>query len=599
LTVLKKLAEVEALDRPPGLDRFLEALASTKTRQCSREIREELMRGPVCGCGFLPGQRPAKTEFDDPEQEIDRYIAEYLRILKDHRILESLASHAYALQDIDSKLSSRLKKIGSDLGSGTLSPSAAVKSFDETTIEELSRALSGRITLRKTSLEELSSRLAGRRLPPERILTLVSDWIGEPEKGVLISVEEAAGTSVSLREGALLEASRWWALIHTELFPNLVSEGEKSDRSLREMEEALEADFPSAKLAESMRSLDQASLIRFIASERFHTQAIRAAWHILIERILKGAGTLAPPSTGPSSVLPPEGASHGAPVSPSEATPTSMPETTWNSFHIHKKQAAEITGRLETAMELDRGSSLPFPERLTVRLLLERLLSDPWTDDKLQRIIFDFLGEVELLGETWMKQLEPVEPIQLDEVPLVVLVDGVSPDVWLKTSEQARLTGARGESSESWTRLDVEPVTVRATAGLFGFHGDPMDELAFRDIPYILLRGDERQSLADLVEPSGSSQAIVIRLSFLDRAAHGGMMRLSDMVERLLQLVEKELPALRKLCARQKRSLILTTDHGLSLRKGGLTHGEGGVYERAVFRARWSEWESRDERINE
>jgi hypothetical protein len=41
-------------------------------------------------------------------------------------------------------------------------------------------------------------------------------------------------------------------------------------------------------------------------------------------------------------------------------------------------------------------------------------------------------------------------------------------------------------------------------------------------------------------------------------------------------------------CRGQKRPLVLTTDHGLSLSRDGLSHGRGGAYERLIFRARWA-----------
>jgi hypothetical protein len=44
---------------------------------------------------------------------------------------------------------------------------------------------------------------------------------------------------------------------------------------------------------------------------------------------------------------------------------------------------------------------------------------------------------------------------------------------------------------------------------------------------------------------------------------------------------------LQKICTMQKRRLVVTTDHGFSLTRTGLSHGKGGVFERAVFRAEW------------
>jgi len=49
-----------------------------------------------------------------------------------------------------------------------------------------------------------------------------------------------------------------------------------------------------------------------------------------------------------------------------------------------------------------------------------------------------------------------------------------------------------------------------------------------------------------------------------------------------------DLPAVLRECSRRKRPLILTTDHGLSLSRDGLSHGRGGAYERLIFRARWA-----------
>jgi hypothetical protein len=81
---------------------------------------------------------------------------------------------------------------------------------------------------------------------------------------------------------------------------------------------------------------------------------------------------------------------------------------------------------------------------------------------------------------------------------------------------------------------------------------------------------------------------VVLRISSLDRGAHQGAFKLADMAARLRHILETKLPALIAYCRKENRELILTTDHGLSFAAGALSHGAGGAYERAIFRASWS-----------
>ncbi len=114
-----------------------------------------------------------------------------------------------------------------------------------------------------------------------------------------------------------------------------------------------------------------------------------------------------------------------------------------------------------------------------------------------------------------------------------------------------------------------------------------MEFLGVRDIPYLQLTGLEEQALADSLESVSPDKAAVIRLNILDRGAHRGVFKLNEMTAVLKTLLEREIAPLHRLCKNQNRSLIVTTDHGLSLRRDGLSHGKGGIYERAVFRASW------------
>jgi hypothetical protein len=168
----------------------------------------------------------------------------------------------------------------------------------------------------------------------------------------------------------------------------------------------------------------------------------------------------------------------------------------------------------------------------------------------------------------------------------VLLIDGVPPDLWLACTDliEAYPQGL----STGWARLEAEPLTLPATASLLGVEGDPLEGLEARGVPYLLPRGREEEELERLLGPQAPGKAMVVRLGALDREGHQGAFTLAQMSERLRHLLETRLPALHDYCRRDERALILTTDHGLSLTAGALGHGAGGVYERAIFRARWS-----------
>jgi len=130
----------------------------------------------------------------------------------------------------------------------------------------------------------------------------------------------------------------------------------------------------------------------------------------------------------------------------------------------------------------------------------------------------------------------------------------------------------------------VPPKTVEAVAGLFGFAGDPLDEFHARNTDYYQVKGDEVHGMADLLPAFAPEQPAVIRVSRIDDAAHAARLRLAEMPAVIAGFLNTELPRLLNICVAQKRQLIITTDHGLSLLHSGLSHGKGGVFEQAVFR---------------
>lgn len=572
LEVLRRLAGIEALDRPPGLDRFLLAVSSSGAGQCGRQVREELMRSPVCGCGFLPGQAPPAREMHDPQADIDRYLRDYLGILGAPAVLETLSGHAFAVRDLKPNVSKRLKELASGLRAGSLSTSVLVGALDPEIAGALAEALKGSVTLRRLELQPLVRRLAGRRLPAEQILRMVSEWLGRGKSGELIAVEGgAAGVSAGGPDsesgeekarssgGGDAGALDWWAAANAGIFPELAAAARQSPQSLEDLAEQLEQGFPAKRLAEQLRKLQPPDLLRYIRTEPLHTRAIQAAWQILAEGILAGE---------------------------SNATEALRPDQPLQSRHADPKTASRIAERLELLAGLASLREQAFPARLSLRPALEAFLADPWCGAGLQDRAAGLLADTASLGESWLGELKPVEPIDLERAALIVLIDGVPPDVWLECRD---VIEARPEAlSLQWARLEAEPQTVPATASLLGLDGEPLEGLEARGVPYLLPRAQEEETVERLLGGHPPGRAVVLRIGSLDRAAHKGAFKLSEMAARLRHLLETKLPALLDYCGRENRELILTTDHGLSFTAGALGHGGGGVYERAIFRAVWN-----------
>jgi hypothetical protein len=186
-----------------------------------------------------------------------------------------------------------------------------------------------------------------------------------------------------------------------------------------------------------------------------------------------------------------------------------------------------------------------------------------------------------------MTGIPPVEAISLSGAPVVLIADGVPADVWMEAGI-GRETGEPAGCRTSWARLDAVPATQESIASLFVLTGDPQEQLALRDVPILTLKGNEERSLKELLLPLQPGKPAVVRLTFFDKAAHARRLRLSEMAAALAEIAGRDLPAVLRECGRQKRALILTTDHGLSLARDGLSHGQGGAYERLIFRARWA-----------
>ena len=176
-------------------------------------------------------------------------------------------------------------------------------------------------------------------------------------------------------------------------------------------------------------------------------------------------------------------------------------------------------------------------------------------------------------SSNWLAALPPLEPIELDGNPVVMILDGVSPDVWMDALEHLDA----GPEKNSWSRLEAAPETPVAMSALFGFAGDPYDEFPVRGIEYFQIKGNKEHALSNLLPDFGKDTPTVIRVSLVDEGAHSTFLRLAEMPEAVAAFLNAAFPYLKDKCVRQNKKLILTADHGLSITKNGLRHGKGGV----------------------
>ena len=230
-----------------------------------------------------------------------------------------------------------------------------------------------------------------------------------------------------------------------------------------------------------------------------------------------------------------------------------------------------------------------FPERLEARLCIDAIIADPWSTDELRRAAEHALADMETTGSLWLASLPAAAALSLQDNPVVLVMDGVSADLWLANAES--LTRAAPGARWEWLRLDGNVVTPDSLALQLGIEGDPLDVLAANGIPYVQLSGREENLAAalsgGLSATRSPGQAAVARIALVDRAAHRGELRLGAMGEALASLLEQRLAEVVSLCQSEGKPLVLTADHGLSLVGGRLTHGGGGVFERAICRITW------------
>jgi hypothetical protein len=553
LDLFDRLARVEQLDRPQGLDALLRLGDRNASPACDRPVMEELLRSSACGCGFTFGTPLPPSTGNNQERLFERVLNDYQTILATPGVVEAVSAHAFALRDMDASLATRLEKLCVLLRKKDGAPaSSLVDLLDEKTVSEIQRALSGSVSVIRKPLSTLVAELSGRRLSPSKVRNAFNHWLTENDESTLLSIDAPV-----LAEGGVTAARPlWWQMLHPELDLHAPSGSLATPEEATELESRLEAHYPSSTLEKQFAKMDPAGLARFIVSEPFHTRAIQAAWTALLDTCLRR-------HTGGFPELP-------------------------RSRHCASK-AAVIDGRMAALRAFLNTHDLPFPQRLRGRVHAAALWSDEWTTRDLRKNIEAAMAGLEKQAGDWHAALQALSPLVLSVPVIVIIIDALPPDVWLEALPQCGPLLDRAK--QEWSRLTVPPYTVSALAALFGFapDRDPLDEFAVRGVRYHTITGDEEHSLIDLIPPVAEPETAVVRINLLDVAAHGAKIPLHAFPSHLCAALSRHLPAVISLCKKQKRRLILTADHGLSWTAGTLSHGRGGVFEDVVPRVEW-EW---------
>ncbi len=550
LFILRNLAGVSVLDRPPGLEQLLQEFDKPPMPVCRRSVHEELLRSPVCGCTIKVGDELPAPVAEEPEKTIETCLEQYVRILGSPEVLEPLGARIYALGDINPAVSKRLDRLCILLKKKkAVEPTLLLDLLDAEIIGEIGVAVSGRTVITPRPLDSLTATLAGRRLTPDKIRRIVDEWLATADREAIISIEGSAPAV----PGKKIGLPQWWLFLRPDIFP--VQQNALSEAELESIAQSVEELFPAGDLNKILSGFDTGQLVRFIIGERIHTRALRTAWLQLAQRVCA------------NDVLP--------------------EDIDTGSMHIHPTEAAALDRRTKQLRTLAGRMRAPFPQRLGTRIQCASIIHDPWASLDLQNAAEGLIREVTAAGGDWLATLPVLEPIDLLESPVVLLIDALAPDIWLDVLPA--LEPFLKNTVQTWSRLEAAPQTVPAMNALFNLdhRADPIDSFAAQDIAYNRIEGNESVALTDQMLPLVRDSAAVIRLGILDRAVHTGSMRLCDLPELLHTVLSNNLPGLIELCSREKRKLILTTDHGLTFSKKRLSHGTSGLFEQAIIRVVW------------
>ncbi len=554
LEIIKRLTSIPSLDCPRGTHQLIQLCDKPSSVVCTRNAAEELLRSPLCSCGYIFGEEKLVSEIPHPDSEIDRVMSDYTQILSRSDIMEAISARAFALRDIDrnafENLERLLKFLRNDKEGGML---AFRDILDESTVTELGRALSGQVRIENRDLKSLQGELSGRKLSPSRIKQIINEWIGDATEDTIISLAEADAQNSYNTADPLL-----WPFLHSGLFDCCINEQKNASLQVQSLSIELERKFPSDKLKSHFVRMSDNLLAEFICKEPVHLNAIQSAWNILANRIIADCSTFTVDKVCPK--------------------------------FVGENEAVRIKERICNLLKISDSFGNQYPQKFGARTAATVLYKDPWANTSLKNNILRYIDKLAIDGQDWLDTLEPL-PLINEAIPemtkaTIILIDAIPVDVWLDMLDLHPELFYAGEIS--WFRLSGQSLTIDSINELFGFSTvkDPTDEFTARGIDYGTIRGDEERKWSDIIPLPAGNGLQLIRLSLFDCQAHAGTMQLEDMAPTLANLLTKNLPSLIDLYRKHGRKLIITTDHGLSFNAKGLQHGSGGVFEKAIFQFR-------------
>lgn len=552
--IIKRLASIPSLDCPRGTHQLIQLCDKPSSVVCTRNITEELIRSPLCSCGYIFGEEKLVSEIPHPDNEIDRVMSNYTQILCRPEIMEAISARAFALRDIDKNAYENLERLSKFLRNNKEGGNLAFRDImDESTVTELGRALSGHVRIENRDLKKLQGELSGRKLNPSRIRKIITEWIGDATEDTILSLTEADAQSSYNTADPLL-----WPFLHSGLFDCCVNEQKDTSLQIQSLIVELEKRFSSEKLKSQFVRMSEKLLAEFICNEPVHLNAIQSAWNILANRIIADCNTF-------------------------------TIDKVCSKF-ISESEAARIKERICNLIKISDSSGKQYPQRLRARSAATALYKDPWANTTLKNNILRFIDKLATDGKDWLDALEPLalinESIPEMEKATIILIDAIPVDVWLDILDLHPGIFSAGEIR--WFRLTSQSLTIDSINELFRFSAakDPTDEFAARGIDYGTIRGDEERKWSDIIPLPAGNGLQLVRVSLFDSQAHAGTMLLESMAPTLAILLTKNLPSLIELYRKHGRKLIITTDHGLSFNAKGLQHGSGGVFEKVIFQFR-------------
>ncbi|MFW6256696.1 MAG: DUF6079 family protein [Bacillota bacterium] len=182
--VLSYLADLEMISVKDDLIKVDRQLARVQRKECSQLNQDQLLRNPVCSCGFKPGSRPETVPVKEIHNLISRGLSSYLQKLTEPEFKSQIEDYLASMEEVGKKRFARpirnLLKIANKVKEKPLR-SETIKELEKilnrNVINRINQALAGRINLLERDLDLLYENLVGRSFAPEQIRDIFCEWL--------------------------------------------------------------------------------------------------------------------------------------------------------------------------------------------------------------------------------------------------------------------------------------------------------------------------------------------------------------------------------------------------------------------------------------